>query len=163
MELLFRHSALILVGIVLLNGVIAQRRIPAYVAGSGGGDEPTARRFVWRAATWLVVLFLAMEGLMLASGARSPLCLLPQAHPVGQWAYVAWTLSGAWTLVVVLWVWVGNGAELTARYGPLFARNFRPELRYNPQVIRLIALLWAAAGLAMPFLFPSTPAIAICP
>lgn len=163
MDLIFRHFAIVLIAVVLLNAAIARARIPKLV-GAGGTDATEAERFVWFAAAWLIALFALEEILTVTSGASSPLCFLPVSHPTGTWQYLAWTLWIGWILGVTGWIWFGPGAEQVARFGPLFGKRFEAGRQYKASTIRAVTLLWCLGTIAIPLLMPATrPSALTCP
>src|SRR5258706_6762361 len=163
MVLIFRHFAILVIAVVLVNAAIARARIPNLFA-AGGMDAVEAERFVWFAAAWLIAFFALNEVLTVTSGASSPLCFIPASHPSGTWQYLAWTLWIGWVLGVTAWVWIGNGAERVARFGPLFANRFEAGQSYKASTVRLFTLLWCVGTIAVPLLMPaSRPSALSCP
>src|SRR5258706_13351330 len=136
MVLIFRHFAILVIAVVLVNAAIARARIPNLFA-AGGMDAVEAERFVWFAAAWLIAFFALNEVLTVTSGASSPLCFIPASHPSGTWQYLAWTLWIAWVLGVTAWVWIGNGGERAARVRPLLRDRCRGGQHSNGPAVHL--------------------------
>jgi hypothetical protein len=154
MDLIFRHFPLVAIAVVLVNAAIARARIPQLIA-TGGADAIEAERFVWFTAAWLIASFAVDETLVVSSGASSALCFMPVSHPTGTWQYLAWTLWIGWVLSVTVWVWIGRGAERVAKFGPLFAKQFKAGHSYKMSTVRLITLVWCVGTIAIPLLMPA--------
>jgi type IV secretory pathway TrbD component len=153
---LFRHVALVFVAVVAINMMIALRRIPRFVADRGGDAQELAR-FVRLAGAWLIAMFLLLEILTVATGASSVFCLLPLGRPQGAVGFISWGLWIGWTLGVTLWVVVGRGAEILARFGPVFAKQYTSSTSYSARAVRWLAIVWCIGTLAAPLLMPMRP------
>lgn len=159
MNLLFQHFSLVLIAVTIANAAIAARRVPD-LARARGESGVEARRFVWRAAAWLASFFALLELLTIVTGEGSPVCFLVPRTPPGLGDYLGWGLFLGWTLVTTFWVWFSGGAERLARFGPLFSRNYRPQHRYSPSLVRGVTLLWCLGTSVTLFVMPR-PAVPI--
>src|SRR5262245_10384431 len=155
MDLIFRHFAIILIAVVLINVAVARARIPRLVA-AGRTDAAQAEKFVWLTAAWFIGTFALDEVLTITSGASSPTCFIPASHPNGTWQYLAWTIWIGWVLGVTGWIWFGRGAERVATFGPLFAKRFEAGQSYKTSTIRLVTLLWCVGIIVLPLLTPAS-------
>lgn len=151
MDFLLRYFSLILIAGVLVNAVVAHRRIPAFVAARGGGAEEPMR-FVWGGAAVFAALFIALNLLVHYSSANEIFCFVPTLHPRVALDFATWAIWFGWVLAICLWIWLGNGANIVARNAPLFARSWRPELQYTPAGVRVFAVIWCVSALAAPLI-----------
>lgn len=159
----FRHFALVMIAVVVFNALLAWRRAPNFATARGSAPAD-AKRFIARAAGVLILLFAALEVMTVVTGAGAPFCFIPTLRPYGILDYLGWAMWVGCTVGVGLWIVAGSGAQAIARYGPLFARTYRPNLEYRPRTVRLIGLLWCLGTLAVPVIMSvAVPPQLACP
>lgn len=149
MNTLFEHVALLPIVAVVVNALIAQYRVPAFVAAHGG-DRSDASRFIWGGAGLFILFFAAIDAWVHASGTGSVLCFIPTFTPHSPSELAAWAVYLALPIGLALWSWLGSGADVIARYMPLFAKSFKAELTYKPRMIRWFTLYIVASTLIVP-------------
>jgi hypothetical protein len=153
---LLRWFWLLSVGIVALNVVVWHVRAGTLVR-AGSISETERRRFSWGAAAALGGFCLLMQLIVWRTAESRIECLaaFPPATPASL-ATTALTLAASAALLA--WVWVGNGAERLARFGPIltFARSTGRGYtaagvrRFVTALVLVSAVGGAVAGLVVP-------------
>lgn len=156
MPFIFRYFWFLFAAAMAINVLLWRRRLLIAVdRGRASRDEVDA--FVRWLGTCLVGGGIAIGLTELAAGWSSPFCAV-----VGSAADVPHVVSAAIELgamlILLLWVWRGNGADLLARIGPALGRTPNYDKTYPPQYVRafvsfavLVALASrVAAQAAMP-------------
>jgi hypothetical protein len=147
-----KHFWLFFLGLMLINVAILRPKMLA-LATEGRATRDDVDRFVRGAVIVLIVYSLAAEIIVLAAGWPNPLCVYTEPlTSAGVLASLGLTVA-AW-LLLLWWVWRGQGAHLLGRLGPALVRGPVRSTSYSPRQVQLavtslIALILVGLPIAL--------------
>jgi hypothetical protein len=150
MPFVFRYFWFISAAFMLVNIVLLRRRLAVVVAnGAATADEVSL--LVRGIAVWLVGMPLLCGTIAMAQGWDSPFCAGTLSFGSAAQSMISIIgLSGG--VVLLWWIWRGNGAELLARVGPALGQRPVYDRPFSPQLVRLAVtalVLFSIVGSAM--------------
>lgn len=130
----FQHLWLLCLGVMLLNVAIWHVRL-ARLVSAGRASREEVSRFLRGVLVALTGYSLAAEAIVLGAGWPSALCFYSGAwSSPGTLAMLV--LTGGCYVLLLWWVWAGEGADILARLGPALGRRVRDE-PYSPTAVRV--------------------------
>lgn len=121
----------------LINIVVFRARLLA-AARRGDLARADAERFVRALSAAFLGLALAQGAVGLASGQADPFCPLMLPPSSSAFSGAAWTVQLLWPLLLIGWLWRGDGAELIVRVLPFLGASDRPSRPLSARQVRLV-------------------------
>jgi hypothetical protein len=150
--LLFRYFWFIAAGFMLVNIVVWRRRL-AVVVTNGAATTDEVNRFVRGLVLWLVGMPVLIGTIAVGAGWDSPFCAgMFSFGNAAQSLISVIGLTGG--LVLMWWIWRGNGADVLARIGPALGNRPVYDRPYSPRTVRLVVtalLLISNVGAAVNY------------
>jgi len=156
-QLLVRYAWLWVMLGVLINIGFSRVRLHA-AARRGEVTRADADRFVRVALAGLGGPILAQAAIAAASGQPNAFCPLLLAPGASPFSAAAWGVQVLWPVILLGWLWRGDGAEMIARVWPILRSRSRPPLRVTARGVRLAVTAALVIGAAGFFLFAPHPA-----
>jgi hypothetical protein len=133
--LLFRYFWFFGAAMMLVNVVLWRRRLPRLVA-AGTMTKREMDGFLWGGGLLLVGPPILLGVIGLAAGWSDPFCAGAFSFDGPARAANSLVILGMWA-AGLWWVWLGNGADLLGRVGPVLNSHPRYDRRYSPRLVRL--------------------------
>ncbi len=136
MPAIFRYFWFIVAGLMAINVLVTRRRLLVAV-DRGRATRAEVKAFVSWLGIWFVGGGVAAGIAGLAAGWTSPFCFA--VAPAGSVPHLLISLGeiAAWVMLL-LWVWRGNGADVLARAAPALERRADYEQTYRPRSRRTL-------------------------
>jgi hypothetical protein len=143
---LFRYSWLLCAAAMVVNVGIWRRRLLVLMA-RGTLTSEAAARFIRGAALWLVTPCILLGLIALSAGWSGPCCRGVLSFRDAPSTATSAVILGLWTALLG-WVWLGRGADVLGRIGPVLTNRPRYDHTVSPAVVRVtITGLILGAGL----------------
>jgi len=131
---LLRYFWFLCAALMVANVAIWRRRLAVLVAQ--GTITPTeAARFTRGAALWLVTPCVVLGLIALSAGWSDPLCGGLLSFRDTPSAATSAVILGSWAALLG-WVWLGRGADVLGRIGPVLTNRPRYDHTVSPAVVR---------------------------
>ena len=157
-NLLFRYFWFICAGVVFLNTAIWRGRVNKLLS-QGRISEDERDSFVRAIVFGLGVPCLALGVIALWARYPNPSCVrIPSFHDKAS-AASSLVVIAMWA-AILRWVWIGPGADLLSRIGPVLLNLPMWSTTYSPRIVRLVVtalVLIAAVGGAASSQSPPDP------
>ena len=162
---IFRYFWFLCAALMIVNIIIWRRRL-ALLLERGTVTPEEAERFIRGAAFWLVTPCFLLGTISLSAGWSDPFCAGVLSFRNTPSSATALVILGTWA-ALLSWVWLGHGADVLGRIGPVLLRTPRYDRTFSPSAVRVaVTALILAAGIGgtiawrqMPRSSPTSPCV----
>lgn len=156
MVLIFRYFWFLCAALMFVNLLIWRWRL-ALLVTRGTVTPKEAERFVRGAAFWLVIPCLLLGGIALSAGWSDPFCAGLFSFQDAPSAATALVILGVWAALLA-WVWLGRGADILGRIGPVLSNLSLYNHTFSPSAVRVaVTAVVLAAGIAGTIVWRQMP------
>jgi hypothetical protein len=143
---LFRYFWFVCAAVMVANVMIWRRRLAVLVA-QGTLTPKEAARFTRGAVLWLVTPCVVLGLIALSAGWSNPICGGMLSFHDAPSAATSAVILGSWTALLG-WVWLGRGADVLGRIGPVLTNRPRYDHTVAPAAVRVsVTAMILVAGL----------------
>lgn len=153
---IFRYFWFLCAALMIVNIILWRRRL-ALLVTRGSVTPEEAEHFVRGATFGLVTPFLLLGTISLWAGWSDPLCAGVFSFRDAPSAATSLVILGTWA-VLLAWVWLGRGADILGRIGPILSNHPLYNHTYSPLAVRVaVTAVILAAGIGSTIAWQQRP------
>src|SRR4029450_1946645 len=129
-----------LCAVAMVGNVLTWRQRLRQLVARGTVTSEEAEWFTRWAAFWLVGPCLLLGIIALSAGWPNPFCGGGLSFRDGPSAATAVVVLGVW-MALLWWLWLGRGADVLGRIGPILPGRPRYDRTFPPAVVRVVVTM----------------------